>query len=143
MFLLLTWHLFADQGDVTRKVFDKIFEALLASRPKTVYVADRELSATLRQSEIVQLVDRPEKASLVLIPTMEAYESLMPILHRTEADAPIVFALSYRVFKNVPESVGALYWKKGRSQLLFLKKRLQHYGIVLPGSYSRYIVDSL
>lgn len=41
-------------------------------------------------------------------------------------------------YKNV---IGALYWKKGRPQLIFIKERLELYNIKLPKEYERFLIE--
>jgi hypothetical protein len=45
------------------------------------------------------------------------------------------------LIKKVKNAVGALYWKKGRPQLIFIKSRLDKYKIQLPSEYKGYLVD--
>jgi hypothetical protein len=45
------------------------------------------------------------------------------------------------LIKKVYNAVGALYWKKGRPQLIFIKSRLDKYKIQLPSKYKGYLVD--
>ena len=45
------------------------------------------------------------------------------------------------LIKKVKNAVGALYWKKGRPQLIFIKNRLDKYKIQLPSEYKGYLVD--
>lgn len=41
------------------------------------------------------------------------------------------------------EIVGAFYWRKGRSQLLFIGKRLKNHDITLSSSYRKFIIEKL
>jgi hypothetical protein len=45
------------------------------------------------------------------------------------------------LIKKVKNAVGALYWKKGRPQLFFIKNRLDKYRIQLPSEYRGYLTD--
>ncbi|MBX0311666.1 MAG: hypothetical protein JHC31_07790 [Sulfurihydrogenibium sp.] len=45
------------------------------------------------------------------------------------------------LIKRIKNAVGALYWRKGRPQLIFIKSRLDRFRIQLPSEYRRYLVD--
>jgi hypothetical protein len=45
------------------------------------------------------------------------------------------------LIRKVKNAVGAIYWRKGRLQLIFIKGRLDRYRIQLPGEYRRYLID--
>jgi hypothetical protein len=45
------------------------------------------------------------------------------------------------LIKKVKNTMGALYWKKDRPRLIFIKNRLDKYKIQLLSEYKRYLVD--
>jgi len=53
------------------------------------------------------------------------------------------FATKYSLLEANKDVVGALYWRKGRPQLLFLLPRLKAHHIRLPDEFSNYAVTSL
>ena len=55
----------------------------------------------------------------------------------------ILFVTKYQLLKISEDVVGAFYWKKGRSQLLFIKKRLERHNIKLPTEYQNFMIDAL
>lgn len=58
-------------------------------------------------------------------------------------DKPTILVNSDNVnyIKTYVNIIGALYWKKGRPQLIFLKNRLKAYNITLPKEYERFIIE--
>ena len=54
------------------------------------------------------------------------------------------FANSYKILKYYRESViGGFYWQKGRPNILFLEKNLEHNHLILPESMQEYIESDL
>jgi hypothetical protein len=106
-----------------------------------VYTSDRELLHIFKHSKRITLVQDPKKADIILVGNTQGYEKLKNLLGQ-EKKQKIIFATDYHVLKN-DAVVGALYWKKGRSQLLFVKPRLKQFNITLPKVYEHFIVDSL
>jgi len=47
---------------------------------------------------------------------------------------------SYRKLKLNPNSIGAIYVKKGRTQIVFVQERLDSYGLVLNNKFNKHII---
>lgn len=91
------------------------------------------------------LSDDPEKSDIILVTDRS---TLFKIMRERQWDdkkdeKPILFVTDYRLLEFSFDIVGAFYWKKGRSQLLFIKNRLDAYNITLPNEYKNFIVDEL
>lgn len=111
----------------------------------TVYTEDKEYKAVFATSKRMFLSDEPEKSDIILITDRS---TLFKIIRERQWAAlkdekPILFVTDYRLLEYSFGIVGAFYWKKGRSQLLFVKNRLDAYNIVLPKEYKNFIVDEL
>lgn len=110
-----------------------------------VYTDDKEYKKVFITSKRMILSDDPGSSDIILITHQSTYFKMM----REQKSAldrdvsPILFVTDYRILKNFSDIVGAFYWKKGRSQLLFIKKRLDDYNITLPKEYEKFTVDDL
>jgi len=51
----------------------------------------------------------------------------------------IAFLTRYKTFKKNTGAIGALFWQKGRPNIIFRKKVLQRYHIELPPEFTKYI----
>ena len=49
-----------------------------------------------------------------------------------------ILVLDYDLLEIYENAVVAFFWKKGRPNIVFLKKRLEKFNIVLPESYKIY-----
>ena len=105
-----------------------------------VYTIDKELRAVFSKSKIITLVNQVEKSDIVLLSNAGEYRK---IKSKVLGNKNILFTTDYRLLKKSDEIVGAFYWKKGRSQLLFVHKRLVKNDIQLPSKYNTFIVDEL
>jgi hypothetical protein len=125
----------------TQKIYYEILSALLSKEKISVYIDDTELKHALASDHLLQIVTDPKESDIIIIGDEERYKRLLktsPIVKKVP-----FFATDYHLVKILPNVIGALYWKKGRSQLIFLKQRLKYYHMDLPKVYDRYIVDSL
>ncbi len=110
-----------------------------------VYADDREYREVFVTSKRMLLSDEHEKSDIILVTDRSTLFKIMR--ERQWADKkdekPILFVTDYRLLQYSFDIVGAFYWKKGRSQLLFIKNRLDAYNINLPREYEDFMVDEL
>lgn len=142
-FLLLCGQLYALERESTLKMYGTIFAALGLKAPIHLYVDDKEYRSVFRHSPDIELVDTFEKSDIVLITTEEALSLARRKKGEAPADRPLLFATDYHFLKSCEKAVGAFYWRKGRSQLLFLKNRLDRYHIAVPEKYGKFVIDEL
>jgi len=110
-----------------------------------VYTNDKEYREVFAYSKRIILSEKPEESDIVLITDGSTLHSVLR-RNRVENNTnkkPILFVTDYRFLERSTDIVGAFYWRKGRSQLLFIKNRLDKYGIVLPSEYKDFLVDEL
>lgn len=145
LFILVYGQLFALDRGSTLKMYHGIFSALSSKPSITVYTNDKEYRDVFSYSKRIFLTKEPEEADIALI-TNE--RSLKRILYRFKVNTnvskkPILFVTDYHFLKESDDIVGAFYWRKGRSQLLFIKQRLKEHDITLPREYQSFMIDAL
>ena len=144
LIVILYGQLFAQEQESTLKIYHQIFSDLLHKKQINVYTGDRELLQIFERSKYLSPVIKPEVSDIVIVNSRQMYEKAMGrIASEKTSQKPIIFATDYRLLKQYPDIVGALYWKKGRSQLLFLKPRLDKRGLHPPDAYTPYILEQI
>ena len=129
----------------TLKIYDQIFSSLV-NRPQIyVFTDNKQYRDVFRHSKNFILTDRFGKSDIILITNEEAFNKIRQeiLAGNFVAKKPILFVTDYGLLKRSTDIVGALYWRKGRSQLLFVKDRLKKYLIELPQEYKNFLVDEL
>jgi hypothetical protein len=48
---------------------------------------------------------------------------------------------SYKALRLNPKSIGAIYLKKGRTQIVFIEERLKNNGLILSPSYKKHLLS--
>jgi len=118
----------------------------LVSKPMiNVYTNDKEYKDVFVYSKRMILSDEPEESDIILITDESTLHSVLRKnrIEQSTNEKPILFVTNYRFLKRSTDIVGAFYWRKGRSQLLFIKNRLDEYNITLPKEYEDFLVDAL
>ena len=145
LLILLYGHLYALEKESTLKMYHQIFSALVSKPMIHVYTDDKEYRKVFSTSKRMVLSADPEKSDIILITNQSTLLKIMRERRSTveRDEKPILFVTDYRILKKSSDIVGAFYWRKGRSQLLFIKNRLDDYNITLPKEYEDFMVDEL
>ncbi len=126
----------------TLNIYHEIFSSLLGSQKMKVYTRDKELRQVFKHSKKIVLSDTLANSTIILVSSQSDLRRYKKE-HIEKLNHIIMFATDYRLLKKYDNIVGAFYWKKGRSQLLFIKHRLDKYHIKLAPKYRAFIVDEL
>lgn len=144
LFILFYSGLYALERESTLKMYHGIFSALSSKTRVSVYTDDQEYKKVFATSRRIFLSKKPEESDIILITNRSTLQRMLNGNKvNKNAEKPILFVTDYRFLKDSEDIVGAFYWRKGRSQLLFVKKRLEQQAIRLPKAYQNFMVDEL
>ena len=63
------------------------------------------------------------------------------ILFPKKKNNKIVIVDSYKALQINKNSIGAIYLKKGRTQIIFIEERLRKSGLTLPSAYNKHLLN--
>ena len=143
--ILLNGALYALERESTLKMYHGIFTALSSKTPIKVYTNDKEYRDVFLHSKKIVLSNTLQESDIALVTDERTLKGILYKKSRNEEfdKKTIIFVTNYHFLKISDEIVGAFYWRKGRSQLLFIKNRLKHYEITLPKEYQNFMIDEL
>lgn len=127
----------------TLKMYHGIFTALSSKTAISVYTEDHEYRNVFRHSKRILLSNKLEESDIILVTEERTLNYILNTLKTHSGKKPIIFVTNYHFLKLSDKIVGAFYWRKGRSQLLFIKERLEQQSIVLPHAYQKFMIDEL
>ncbi len=145
VFILLYGQLSGFETESTLNMYHHVFSALTQKSSIRVYTQDAKYRKVFALSKRLVLASDPYQADVVLVTDGSI---LNEVLTRSNSEEdvdtrPVLFATDYRLLKESKDIVGAFYWRKGRSQLLFVKNRLVFKHIQLPAEYNKYLIDEI
>ncbi len=145
VFILLYGHLYALERESTLKMYHGIFTVLSSKTPINVYTNDKEYRDVFIHSNKIVLSNSVEGSDIALVTEERTLKDILYVKNRNRNfdKKPIIFVTNYHFLKISEEIVGAFYWRKGRSQLLFIKNRLKQHNITLPKEYQNFMIDAL
>ena len=89
----------------------------------TYYTADKSFMNKLK----VPKTNSSKKADVLLFPKNKKVKK-------------VIIVNSYSELKHNKKSIGAIYVKKGRTQIIFVSERLKAKGLKLPSKYNKYLI---
>jgi len=133
-FVLFSTQLFGASISAEQKIYRSIFHGLFPNKSVVkVWVDDKDKAKRLQGMRDVRIVTSQKEADMLLLAKNFNIRS-----------NKIIFVSSYPLLKRYKDvAIGGFYWKKGRPNLLFLRKNLQKRGIELPQPLQKYIDDEL
>lgn len=136
--LILAFSLFAsDNKDVIRaQIIEKIISNISIQDVITVWSDNKELIATFRKSSNIITTDDCDKANIVVVEDAKNMED------KNCKNKPI-FVLNYNLLKELPESFGAFFWKKGRPNIVIIKPRTLSHGIRVEKELEAYVEEKI
>ena len=143
LLILFYAELYALERDSTIKMYQSVFTALTSKLLVSVYTNDKEYKDVFKYSKQIILSKKLEDADIVLITEERTLKSVLKKVKVSKSKMPVLFVTQYKFLKYSENILGASYWRKGRPQLLFIKKRLDKHFIVLPREYRDFTIDEL
>ena len=136
IWILLFSCLFSLEKDSTMKVYNKILTSLFVKQKPIVYIANKEYKNILKHSDEIIVSDNPKIASIAIVSNKKEVDHIKQVNKNI-----ILFVTQESLLFYDTSVIGAFYWKKGRSQLIFIKDRLDRYHIQLPDEYNQFIIE--
>lgn len=133
LFLILTASLVSSSLEIEKGIYQTILRALFPSKNIIRVWSDEASKKSLFSSiDGVRLVKNRKDADILML--FHTYD--------IKQSDKAVFANGYLVLqRSKGNAVGGFYWQKGRPNLVFVKNKLQEFGIVLPKNLRGYIED--
>ncbi|MEA3330063.1 MAG: hypothetical protein U9Q29_00010 [Campylobacterota bacterium] len=117
------------------KILKNIISGIENSKPMTVWSDDEEIMSAFYLSKKFVVVDRYEDAKMIIL----SKKSNLPKRRRGKH----IFVLDYNLLYEIPESIGAFFWKKGRPNIVFLKSRIEEQSLKLSANLKPYLEEKL
>lgn len=73
-----------------------------------------------------------QEAKVILVDDMKQIKHCLK-------NKPALIATNYKTYTKNPNTIAAIFWQKGRPNLIFRKNQLEKLNLVLPKEYLRYI----
>jgi hypothetical protein len=128
-FLIGILDLFANSSEIEVKIYEKIISNFDVSSRIKVFSNDKNIIKDIKlYSKKLEIVNKNDAKVYILSHKIDKIPK-----------NKIVIVTNYELLKEIKNSIGAFYWKKGRPNILFIKDRLQRKHLKMSSGYNQYI----
>ncbi|MBE0513608.1 hypothetical protein [Sulfurimonas sp.] len=120
LFLFLTIASFADHRvDIQAQILEKVFSNVSINETITIWTDDEELLLEFKKNGFLSVSDNPAVATLIVVAHKKNIQDDEDCKNKP------IFVLNYELLKDIPESFGAFFWKKGRPNIVIVEPRTE------------------
>ena len=96
---------------------------------------------SVRANEVLKFFNANEKIKLNNSLKFTSLEKANIVLFPKKNTNKISIVDSYKKLQENKKSIGAIYLKKGRTEIIFINERLKDNGLRLPNSYNKHLLS--
>ncbi len=117
------------------KIIEKIFNEMSINKDFKVWSDNQAIHSLLHTDKRISTVKRIEDANVLIL--QYAKQSTEISKHQ------LVFVLNYKLLSTIPKSFGALFWKKGRPNIVLIEPRIISQGIGISKDLEPYLEEKV
>ncbi|HEY9203638.1 MAG TPA: hypothetical protein VIM82_04845 [Sulfurimonas sp.] len=137
LFLTIASFASEERVDIKAQILEKIFSNISIEKTITVWTDNDELLEEFKKSSYLIVTDDCAVATLIVVEEKKNIED-----DEDCRDKPI-FVLNYELLKDIPESFGAFFWKKGRPNIVIVEPRTELQNIRVSSELDAYKEDKV
>lgn len=136
LLLFLVVALFANEKNALQaQILEKIFQNIVLQEEPLLWSDNKTLLEEIKKSNRFATTADATKATLLIIEEKTN-------LPKESADVA-VFVLDYALLKEIPQSFGAMFWKKGRPNVVLIEPRMQAHDIKINEALKMYVEEKI
>ena len=116
-------------------ILEKVLSELSIKQEIKIWSDNKEILAELKNHNNYKTVQSCENATIIILENKDKLIKACSNKH--------IFALNYQLLSDIPQSFGALFWKKGRPNIVILKPRIKAQHIVANISLNPYLEEKV
>lgn len=132
LFLLICCFTALNAQYAKAKLVENIIKVLFPDNKVALFVQDKAYVSPKESEVFTRMVDC-QKADVMIV------QSLDGVSKKCLQNSKYIIVTSYNSYKNHKTALGAIFWQKGRLNLIFRKEKLDELSLKLPKNYSKYI----
>lgn len=136
LLLFLVVALFANEKNALQaQILEKIFQNIVLQEEPLLWSDNKTLLEEIKKSNRFATTADATKATLLIIEEKTN-------LPKESADVA-VFVLDYALLHEIPQSFGAMFWKKGRPNVVLIEPRTQAHDIKINEALKMYVEEKI
>jgi len=117
------------------KILEKIFNEISIGKELKIWSDNSDILMGLQQSNRFKTVENIQDATLIILEKNDKFLK--------KYNSKYIFVLNYCLLSEIPHSFGALFWKKGRPNIVIIKPRIEMQSIKVSKELSPYMEEKV
>ena len=117
------------------KILEKVITEISINKNTKVWTDNKAILDELKHRKKLEVTDNCQDATIIILENKRNLSK--------ECNTRHIFALSYNLLSELPQSFGALFWKKGRPNIVILEPRIRAQSIKISKSLSPYLEEKI
>lgn len=135
LFLIFTLHASEEKYAIKAQILEKVFMNISINKDLTIYTDNPKLLFELKKSNHFMTSSDCQNANLIVLEDKNNLEK--------ECKNKPIFVLEYNLLKDIPQSFGAIFWKKGRPNIIILSPRTKELSINISEKLDEYVEEKI
>ncbi len=138
LFLSILSALLLSASSVTHqvKILEKIISEILVKKQITIWSDDKDILAQFEDNNRFKTTKNCKNATMIILRDKKQLLS-------SGCSQSHIFVLNYELLSDVPHSFGALFWKKGRPNIIILEPRIKAQEINISKNLKPYLEEKI
>lgn len=136
LFLVILSSASEDKDVMRAQIIGKILSNVSINEVIRVWSDNKELIAEFKKNSNFVTTVNCEKATIIVIENKEN-------LHGDACKNKPIFVLNYNLLKDIPDSFGAFFWKKGRPNIVIIEPRIESQNITVSKELKAYVEEKV
>ena len=116
-------------------IVEKILNELLLKEEIKIWCDNKEILKEIKNHHNFKIENSCEDATIVILEDKNKLPKACSNKH--------IFVLKYQLLSDIPQSFGALFWKKGRPNIVILEPRIKAQHIIANSSLNPYLEEKV
>lgn len=125
----------ASSVDSQVKILEKIVSEISLNKQIAIWSDDKEILSQIKNHNKFITTTNCEEATFVILKDKKYLSRVCSDTH--------IFVLNYKLLSDIPQSFGALFWKKGRPNIVILESRIKKQDIKISKDLEPYLEAKL
>lgn len=116
-------------------IIEKILSECSIKHEVKVYSDNKDILLEIKNHKHYKVVQNCEEASVIILENKNSLKKACADKH--------IFVLNYKLLSEVPQSFGALFWKKGRPNIVIIKPRIEKQSLKISENLEAYLEEKV
>lgn len=135
LFLIVTASASESKYVIKAQILEKIFTNISIKNELIIWSDNKELLSELKKKTGLTTSMECKDASFIILKDKKNLKE--------ECYKKSIFVLDYPLLKEIPQSFGAMFWKKGRPNIVIIAPRVKEQSIKVSDKLNKYTEDRI